>query len=152
MFGYIKYLPYLCTVIQLIYSIMLMIKIKLIEQEKLLKKIYEDIKEYNNNYHLVANEDGDITFQNKEFGYDSEGYWGCYWTKESNKAWMRPHIGDDGKIFFYIIGRSCDKMAKSDYAFYHSELSRFLLTQFDIYIEEIIISGSVMEGDCIKNN
>ena len=143
---------YLCTVIQLIYFIMLTIKIKLIEQEKLLKKIYEDIKEYNDNYHFVANEDGDITFQNKEWGYDSEGYWTCSWTKESNKALMRPHIGDDGKIFFYIIGCSCDKMAKNDYAFYHSELSRFLLTQFDMYIEEISISGTVMEGDCIKNN
>ena len=65
---------------------MLTIKIKLIEQEKLLKKIYEDIKEYNDNYHFVANEEGDITFQNKEWGYDSEGYWTCSWTKESNKA------------------------------------------------------------------
>ena len=35
---------------------------------------------------------------------------------------------------------------------YHSELSRFLLTQFDTYIEEIAISGSLMEGDLVGNN
>ena len=115
---------------------MLTIKIKGIEQEELLKKIYEAIKQFDY-YHLVADADGDITYQKRE------------WSEESKKAWMRPHFGDDGKMYFYIIGQKHNKMIKGIYAFYHSELSRFLLTQFDTYIEEIAISGSLMEGDLV---
>ena len=37
-------------------------------------------------------------------------------------------------------------------AAHSEELSRFLLTQFDTYIEEIAISGSLMEGDLVGNN
>ena len=135
---------------KLIYS-MITIKIKGIEQEELLAKIYEDIKDFNQFYHLVADEDGDITYQKKEYD-DSNEYWAWSWSEESNKAWMRPHFGDDGKMYFYIIGQKNNKMMTGVYAFYHSEFSRFLLTQFDTYIDEIVISGSVMEGDMIKND
>ena len=44
---------------------MLTIKIKGIEQEELLKKIYEAVKECDY-YHLVVDLDGDITYQEKE--------------------------------------------------------------------------------------
>ena len=43
---------------------MLTIKIKGIEQEELLKKIYEAIKQFDY-YHLVADADGDITYMDK---------------------------------------------------------------------------------------
>ena len=62
------------------------------------------------------------------------------------------HFGDDGKLYFYIIGQKDNKMTKGIYAFYHSELSRFLLAKFDTYIDEIAISGSLMEGDLVGNN
>ena len=130
---------------------MLTIKIKGIEQEKLLKKIYEAIEQFDY-YHLVADEDGDITYMKREWDDDGYGYSYWEWSEESKKAWMRPHFGDDGKMYFYIIGQKRNKMMKGIYAFYHSELSRFLLTQFDTYIEEIAISGSVMEGDFVRNN
>ena len=69
---------------------MLTIKIKGIEQEELLKKIYEAAKEFDY-YHLVADADGDITYQKRE--WDDDGYGYCYWewSEESKKAWM-PHI------------------------------------------------------------
>ena len=102
--------------------------------------------------HLVADADGDITYQKKEWDDDGYGYSYWEWSEESKKAWMRPHFGDDGKMYFYIIGQKRNKMMKGIYAFYHSELSRFLLTQFDTYIEEIAISGSLMEGDLAGNN
>ena len=130
---------------------MLTIKIKKIEQEELLKKIYEAIEQFDY-YHLVADEDGDITYQKIEWYDDGYGYSYWEWSEESKKAWMRPHFGDDGKMYFYIIGQKRNKMMKGIYAFYHSELSRFLLTQFDTYIEEIAISGSLMEGDLVGNN
>ena len=130
---------------------MLTIKIKGIEQEELLKKIYEAIEQFDY-YHLVADEDGDITYQKREWYVDGYGYSYWEWSEESKKAWMRPHFGDDGKMYFYIIGQKRNKTVKGIYAFYHSELSRFLLTQFDTYIEEIAISGSVMEGDFVRNN
>ena len=130
---------------------MLTIKIKKIEQEELLKKIYEAIEQFDY-YHLVADEDGDITYQKIEWYDDGYGYSYWEWSEESKKAWMRPHFGDDGKMYFYIIGQKHNKMIKGIYAFYHSELSRFLLTQFDTYIEEIAISGSLMEGDLVGNN
>ena len=130
---------------------MLTIKIKGIEQEELLKKIYEAIKQFDY-YHLVADEDGDITYQKIEWYDNGYGYSYWEWSEESKKAWMRPHFGDDGKMYFYIIGQKHNKMMKGIYAFYHSELSRFLLTQFDTYIEEIAISGSLMEGDLVGNN
>ena len=52
---------------------MLTIKIKGIEQEELVKKIYETIKEcvY---YHLVADAGGDITYMKKEWDDDGNGY------------------------------------------------------------------------------
>ena len=50
---------------------MLTIKIKGIEQEELFKKIYEAIKQFDY-YHLVADEDGDITYQKRE--WDDDGY------------------------------------------------------------------------------
>ena len=130
---------------------MLTIKIKGIEQEDLLKKIYEAIKQFDY-YHLVADADGDITYQKRE--WDDDGYGYCYWewSEESKKAWMHPHFGDDGKMYFYIIGQKHNKMTKGIYAFYHAELSRFLLAKFDEYIEEITISGSLMEGDLVGNN
>ena len=62
---------------------------------------------------------------------------------------MRPHFGDDGKMYFYIIGQKRNKMMKGIYAFYHSELSRFLIEKFDTYIDEIAISSSFMEGDLV---
>ena len=130
---------------------MLTIKIKGIEQEELLRKIYEAIKQFDY-YHLVADEDGDITYQKREWDDDGYGYSYWEWSEESKKAWMRPHFGDDGKMYFYIIGQKHNKMIKGIYAFYHSELSRFLLTQFDTYIEEIAISGSFVEGDVVGNN
>ena len=130
---------------------MLTIKIKKIEQEELLKKIYEAIEQFDY-YHLVADADGDITYQKKEWDDDGYGYSYWEWSEESKKAWMRPHFGDDGKMYFYIIGQKHNKMIKGIYAFYHSELSRFLLTKFDMYIDEIAISGSFMEGDWNKNN
>ena len=130
---------------------MLTIKIKGIEQEELLKKIYEAIKQFDY-YHLVTDEDGDITYQKREWDDDGYGYSYWEWSEESKKAWMRPHFGDDGKMYFYIIGQKHNKMMKGIYAFYHSELSRFLLTKFDMYIDEIAISGSFMEGDRHKNN
>ena len=101
---------------------MLTIKIKGIEQEELLKKIYETIKECDY-YHLVADVDGDITYMKKE--WDDDGYGYCYWewSEESKKAWMHPHFGGDGKMYFYIIGQKHNKMTKGIYAFYHSELS-----------------------------
>ena len=37
-------------------------------------------------------------------------------------------------------------------AAHSEELSRFLLAKFDTYIEEIAISGSLMEGDLVGNN
>ena len=88
----------------------------------------------------------------KEWDDDGCGYSYWNWSEESKKAWMRPHFGDDGKMYFYIIGQKHNKMTKGIYAFYHSELSRFLLAKFDTYIEEIVISGSVMEGDFVRNN
>ena len=127
---------------------MLTIKIKGIEQEELLKKVYEAIKEFDY-YHLVADADGDITYKKKEWDDDGDGYSYWEWSEESKKAWMRPHFGADGKMYFYIIGQKRNNMMKGIYAFYHSELSRFLLTQFDTYIEEIAISGSLMEGDLV---
>lgn len=130
---------------------MLTIKIKGIEREELLKKIYDAIKQFDY-YHLVADADGDITYQKKEWDDDGCGYSYWEWSEESKKAWMRPHFADDGKMHFYIIGQKRNKMMKGIYAFYHSELSRFLLTQFDTYIEEIAISGSFMEGDFVGNN
>ena len=130
---------------------MLTIKIKGIEQEELFKKIYESIKEFDY-YHLVADADGDITYQKREWDDDGYGYSYWEWSEESKKAWMHPHFGDDGKMYFYIIGQKRNKMMKGIYAFYHSELSRFLLTKFDTYIEEIVISGSVMEGDFVRHN
>ena len=130
---------------------MLTIKIKGIGQEELLKKIYEAIKHFDY-YHLVADADGDITYQKKE--WDDDGYGYSYWelSEESKKAWVRPHFGDDGKMYFYIIGQKHNKMTKGIYAFYHSELSRFLLAKFDTYIDEITISGGLMEGDFVGNN
>ena len=127
---------------------MLTIKIKGIEREELLKKIYEAIKQFDY-YHLVADADGDITYMEKE--WDDDGYGYCYWewSEESKKAWIHPHFGDDGKMYFYIIGQKHNKMTKGIYAFYHSQLSRFLLAKFDTYIEEIAISGSLMEGDLV---
>ena len=130
---------------------MLTIKIKGIEQEELLKKIYEAIKQFDY-YHLVTDEDGDITYQKREWDDDGYGYSYWEWSEESKKAWMRPHFGDDGKMYFYIIWQNRNKMTKGIYAFYHSELSRFLLTKFDMYIDEIAISGSFMEGDFVRNN
>ena len=130
---------------------MLTIKIKGIEQEELLKKIYEATKEFDY-YHLVADADGDITYQKIEWYDDGYGYSYWEWSEESKKAWMRPHFGDDGKMYFYIIGQKHNNMTKGIYAFYHSELSRFLLAKFDTYIEEIAISGSLMEGDLVGNN
>ena len=130
---------------------MLTIKIKGIEQEELFKKIYEAIKQFDY-YHLVADEDGDITYQKREWDDDGYGYSYWEWSEESKKAWMRPHFGDDGKMYFYIIGQKRNKIIKGIYAFYHSELSCFLLTQFDTYIEEIAISGNFMEGDLVGNN
>ena len=50
---------------------MLTIKIKGIEQEELVKKIYEAIKQFAS-YHLVADADGDITYMKKE--WDDYGY------------------------------------------------------------------------------
>ena len=50
---------------------MLTIKIKGIEREELLKKIYEAAKE-SDYYHLVADVDGDITYQKRE--WDDDGY------------------------------------------------------------------------------
>ena len=130
---------------------MLTIKIKGIEQEELLKKIYDAIEQFDY-YHLVADEDGDITYKKKEWDDDGYGYSYWEWSEESKKAWMRPHFGADGKMYFYIIGQKRNKMMKGIYAFYHSELSRFLLAKFDTYIEEIAISGSLAEGDLIGNN
>ena len=130
---------------------MLTIKIKGIEQEELLKNIYEAIEQFDY-YHLVADEDGDITYQKREWDDDGYGYSYWEWSEESKKAWMRPHFGDDGKMYFYIIGQKRNKMMKGIYAFYHSELSRYLLAKFDTYIEEIAISGSLMEGDFVRNN
>ena len=76
---------------------MLTIKIKGIEQEELLKKIYETIKECDY-FHLVVDGDGDITYQKKEWDDDGYGYSYWEWSEESKKAWMRPHFGDDGKM------------------------------------------------------
>ena len=129
---------------------MLTIKIKGIEQEELLKKIYEATKEFDY-YHLVADADGDITYQKIEWYDDGYGYSYWEWSEESKKAWMEPHFGYDVKIYFYIIGQNHNNITKCIYAFYHSELSRFLLAKFDTYIEEIVISGSLMEGDLVGN-
>ena len=52
---------------------MLTIKIKGIEQEELLKKIYDAIEQFDY-YHLVADEDGDITYKKKEWDDDGYGY------------------------------------------------------------------------------
>ena len=131
---------------------MLTIKIKGIEQEELLKNIYEAIKKKSDCYHLVADADGDITYEKREWDNDGYGYSYWEWSDESKKAYMRPHFGDDGKMYFYILCQNRNKMTKGIYSFYHSELSRFLLTQFDTYIEEIAISGSLMEGDLVGNN
>ena len=131
---------------------MLTIKIKGIEQEELLKNIYEAIKKNSDCYHLVADADGDITYEKREWDNDGYGYSYWEWSDESKKAYMRPHFGDDGKMYFYILCQNHNKMTKGIYAFYHSELSRFLLAKFDTYIEEIAISGSLTEGDLVGNN
>ena len=87
---------------------MLTIKIKGIEQEELLKNIYEAIKKNSDCYHLVADADGDITYEKREWDNDGYGYSYWEWSDESKKAYMRPHFGDDGKMYFYIIGQKHD--------------------------------------------
>lgn len=130
---------------------MLTIKIKGIEQAELLKEIYEAIKQ-SNYYHLVADDDGDITYMKKDWDDDGYGYSYWEWSEESKKAWMYPRFGEDGNMYFHIIGNKRNKMTKYIYAFYHSQLSRFLLSRFDEYIDEIAISGSLMEGDLKGGN
>lgn len=110
------------------------------------KKLKDD------DYSFEVDKDGDYSYAYVNGFYDDEHDWIRTGPQMKNMAWMT-FIPNTEKLTFGFLGKRNKKTTIDEYAFFHCEFARIIMTVTEDLIESIYISNSPIDSiDNLSNN